>query len=209
MSFLANLGHRLSKTETAPVVRASRSGLFFGERTVMVYVPQGKAAGLQLLPLRSLEGAQIRIEEQSNEFLVCSDVGTHRVIATLQTQQEALAVLKGLSRAMAPSRGKWIWMALGVLLLAIVLSPAPSSRSPSLVAPAVATRPALPTSAYNFQAAGAGQGGSRVVPQQGVSGMVQSAAPSPMPPQTDVNDPFGLKIAPAATTAPQPPATAP
>lgn len=210
MSTLVTLATRLSKSDQAPVVRMTRSFPIVGSRSVLIHAPKAADAGFLFVSMASLTDARVFIQSSDGKHLVRSSK-ISEPIAEFSTQAEAAELVGLLAKAVAPRRGKWVLLAIAVAFGAALMSPMPSSNSYAGANPTVgsvlrpgAARPVqLPPQSRSLQVpamtqpvAAAGQQGlvvpQLVVPQSSAQAPLAAATAS----QTDVNDPFGLKVTP-------------
>lgn len=205
MGGLINSAGNKSIKEEKPTLRILRSFPIFGKRTLMLYFPKSVGAGFSYLPLASLYDSHVSvapvvgkaIEETVEHYEVRSSKRADAIIV-MKTEAEAADVVRRLSAAIAPSRMKWFWWALGAVVLFVLLNsgggggggapsaPALSIHTPMVprVAPAGASGPVTPAP-------------SSVAPSAAAPSL-PAPANMPTPKPADVNDPFGLKLAPEA-----------
>lgn len=185
-SLLSTIGQRLSKSDEAPLVRVSRSFPIFGSRSLIVYAPKGKGHGFFNLPLRQLENAFVSVEAEGEKFAVKASTVTHAPIVVVDTLDEAQAIVRRLTQVLSPSRAKWFWIAAIVGLAYVVLTTPVSPPSAQRAQMQSYTAPSSSTPRYAPQ----------IVTPQGVRPQAPAAAPQAPVATPDMNDPFGLKVAP-------------
>lgn len=185
-SLLSTIGQRLSKSEEAPLVRVSRSFPVFGSRSLIVYAPKGKGHGFFNLPLRQLENAFVSIEQEGEKFAVKASTVSHAPIVVVDTLEEAQTIVRRLTLVLSPSRAKWFWGA-AFLALAYVVLTTPVSGSSS---------PRGQMQSYSGPSASTPRYTPQIVTPQGVRPQAPAAAPQAPVATPDMNDPFGLKVAP-------------
>lgn len=202
MGGLINSSGSKSMKEQKPTLRILRSFPIFGKRTLMLYFPKSVGAGFSYVPLRSLYDSHVSVgavpgkvgEETVEHYEVRSSKRSEPIIV-MKTEAEAVDVVRRLSAAIAPARMKFFWWALAAVVFYVLVSSVGGS-APSTPALSIYT----PMAPRVGSASASGQ----------VTQVPASIAPSPVAPglpatsetpttkPTDVNDPFGLKLAPEA-----------
>lgn len=231
MGLIKNSGTSGKKSAKSKVyLKIKRSFPFFGKKSVMIYSPDSAGAGFSYFLLETIfnsnvsvvpapvaglepvEGAPpavvpLQYEVRSNKL---SDP-----ILVMKDEQEANAVVEKLSKAISPDKWKWVPWAIGGVVLAWVLIPAPAPQGtgplsintpmgvPGVARAPVAVPQGIPQGQGTLIPAPPGIVARPINPASGASAAASAAppkvfpAPAPMPSTTkDPNDPFGLLINP-------------
>lgn len=203
-NFFGAVKKLFTRAKQKPVVRGFRKFPMFGARYILLHLPSSRGGAMQILDVKRFDDAPVFYEAEGAGFVVKYGVVKDELVF-VNSLPEAVEVIDMIAKVIASSRVsyiKWSIIAvIGYLLIAslsgpsgsIVYGDAPVTSWGQRSAPGAVSRLQVPdlTKAPDLAA----MEGS-VAPLVSVPA-VNAESVRPQALQTDVNDPFGLRVVPA------------